>query len=512
MNNKEINLRNKLYIKKLENETGITLISLVVTIVILIILAGVSINATIGEDGLVTKAKKAEEKQEIVQILEKLELQKGSAKLANPEDLITLQSYLDTLKSINMVNDADITDAENENAKTIIVEGYAFLITDLENGNIQIEYQGKAGKLLPKIQNLEVTSTTNSITVKVTASRINGGNYKYYIKNVETGEEYQLMQTSKEAEYTFTGLIQEKDYKVQVEVTNSNGATSKETEGTIKTTTVQSITQADLIFTYNPNDWTNETVTASVIAKIEIQQGNRLQTSKDAQQWSDSTSQTYTENGNFYVRIFDGTNGGSYTVGQVSKIDTTKPANATISISNGTSGTYVSISATVTHTDNQSGVNIANSKWKTNSSGTTLGIDPSSYTGGTFSSNKQAIGMGISESGTYYLHVLSVDNAGNRIETIRGPITVSARYHEHTSSCYTKATCSTTRCIGYYGVTGDGRILYNWKCVQSGSGNCESDNNKHHNVGDIIPCFYKHTYNKLTCTKDTALEGYTVSY
>ncbi len=38
--------------------SGITLVSLVVTIIILIILAGISLNATLGENGIITMAKK----------------------------------------------------------------------------------------------------------------------------------------------------------------------------------------------------------------------------------------------------------------------------------------------------------------------------------------------------------------------------------------------------------------------------------------------------------------------
>ena len=45
-------------------EKGITLVALVVTIIILIILAGIGLNITIGEDGIITKAKQA--KQNIV--------------------------------------------------------------------------------------------------------------------------------------------------------------------------------------------------------------------------------------------------------------------------------------------------------------------------------------------------------------------------------------------------------------------------------------------------------------
>jgi len=46
---------------KLKNNKGITLIALVITIVVLIILAGVAINLTLGENGIFNKAKEAKE-------------------------------------------------------------------------------------------------------------------------------------------------------------------------------------------------------------------------------------------------------------------------------------------------------------------------------------------------------------------------------------------------------------------------------------------------------------------
>ena len=45
-------------------EKGITLIALVVTIVVLLILAGVSINAIFGQDGIIQKAKYAHNKMD----------------------------------------------------------------------------------------------------------------------------------------------------------------------------------------------------------------------------------------------------------------------------------------------------------------------------------------------------------------------------------------------------------------------------------------------------------------
>ena len=44
------------------NQKGITLIALVVTIVVLLILAGVSVNALFGNSGIIEKAKEAQNK------------------------------------------------------------------------------------------------------------------------------------------------------------------------------------------------------------------------------------------------------------------------------------------------------------------------------------------------------------------------------------------------------------------------------------------------------------------
>ena len=46
----------------LKNKKGITLVALVVTIVVLLILAGVSINLVLGDNGIIAKAKDAETK------------------------------------------------------------------------------------------------------------------------------------------------------------------------------------------------------------------------------------------------------------------------------------------------------------------------------------------------------------------------------------------------------------------------------------------------------------------
>ena len=57
----------------MKNNKGITLVALVVTIVVLLILAGVSINSVLGENGIITKAKDAAEKTAAAQEKEMIE-------------------------------------------------------------------------------------------------------------------------------------------------------------------------------------------------------------------------------------------------------------------------------------------------------------------------------------------------------------------------------------------------------------------------------------------------------
>lgn len=59
--------------KSLYSEKGITLISLVITIIILMILAGIAINVTVGQNGLFNRVKSGAEQYKKAQLKEELE-------------------------------------------------------------------------------------------------------------------------------------------------------------------------------------------------------------------------------------------------------------------------------------------------------------------------------------------------------------------------------------------------------------------------------------------------------
>lgn len=61
-------------IRMKKNDTGITLVALVITIIVMLILAGVAINLTIGENGLIVKTQQAKNEYQKVAVKEELEL------------------------------------------------------------------------------------------------------------------------------------------------------------------------------------------------------------------------------------------------------------------------------------------------------------------------------------------------------------------------------------------------------------------------------------------------------
>ncbi len=98
MKKEEIKKSNKLQNEEY-NQKGITLIALVITIIVLIILAGISINLVLGENGLFNKARKAAEEYKQAAIDEQKmtnDLEEGIEKIANDNRPKTVQDAKDT--------------------------------------------------------------------------------------------------------------------------------------------------------------------------------------------------------------------------------------------------------------------------------------------------------------------------------------------------------------------------------------------------------------------------------
>lgn len=79
----------------LRKNKGITLVALVVTIIVLLILAAVSISAVMGDNGIVTKSQKAQEKTEEEKLKEALELKLADLEIESfTEDSTTVTNKI----------------------------------------------------------------------------------------------------------------------------------------------------------------------------------------------------------------------------------------------------------------------------------------------------------------------------------------------------------------------------------------------------------------------------------
>ena len=73
--------------KQKNKQTGITLIALVVTIIVLIILAGVSISMVVGDNGIITQAQRAKEETANATEKEKIELAVVASQLRSEDNM-----------------------------------------------------------------------------------------------------------------------------------------------------------------------------------------------------------------------------------------------------------------------------------------------------------------------------------------------------------------------------------------------------------------------------------------
>ena len=140
---KDIKINKKSARKNYSNQAGITLIALVVTIVVLLILAGVSVSLVIGNNNLFDKAKSTQKVQTIAGIKEALELEKADIQVESKT--VNLENYLEQISTGKKNYDLSSTEKiDNKNAYIIINDQYKFLLKDKENGDVEITYEGVA--------------------------------------------------------------------------------------------------------------------------------------------------------------------------------------------------------------------------------------------------------------------------------------------------------------------------------------------------------------------------------
>ena len=399
------------------NNRGITLVALVVTIIILLILSGITIQG-ITHNGIFSNAKQAELENKRAQIVEYLRLKVINEQTNNPfgsaEEIITAtrDNILENIKDLKEIGKEVIVEEMSTEEDGEIVDVYFYVVVDGDVYKVDLNGQnfiGELGKFSPIIKLKSISNTTNSITVEVTTKRNEGGKLEYYIKS-EDEEEYKLIETSTEEKYTYEGLEQGKKYNVKIIAVAKNNKTA-EVVGEQTTGSIVDLTEANAKFTYSPSNWTNTDVVAMASTDVT---GFTIQTSTDGTTWSNTSSQTRATNGSIYARLWDGTNAGGMLTGNITKIDKTP---ATVSISATATGTSTGTLSAVVD-DKESGLSQIKWEWGTttnygNTATDTYATMNGSGTGTIGSTTKTKSLTGLSAGTTYYVRITAYDVAGN---------------------------------------------------------------------------------------------------
>ena len=189
-------------------------------------------------------------------------------------------------------------------------------LTDGNNYGVTASHEvTNIDKIKPVITS--VTSTTN--TIKITATDEASGICAYAISESSTmPTKFTVVDSTK----IFNKIIENKKQSTKYYVWVKDQAGNVSEVASTTTGTVAGLTDANTTFSKTPNDWTNKdvTLTASTTEK-----NFALQTKKDNGEWQTTGTQTFTENGTIYARLWDGINAGAETKLNVTNIDKLAP-------------------------------------------------------------------------------------------------------------------------------------------------------------------------------------------
>ena len=291
---------------------GITLIALVVTIVVLLILAGITISLVFGKNGVIQKAQDSKEQTEIGEIREKLEMAKVPV-YADGNGSYKVQDYWDRIESEGLIADktVDIIDNGDGTYEVTTTPGYVFEIT--VEPNKEIAENIIIGECIGKGENLSigirvVKKTTNSIEIEVVRAE-GASNFKYSIK--KQGEEYGAAEEKSETRHVFSGLTQGGIYTIKVEATKDGE--QQIVEKTVQVGEIPLAIDGDVIWTGNGQAevkiYTNETGYQIEWQKNGIGEGSWT---REASGVKEKTITGLVNGDIIYARLYDGVSSGKY--------------------------------------------------------------------------------------------------------------------------------------------------------------------------------------------------------
>lgn len=465
---------------------GITIISLVITIILMLILAGVVLNLTIGERGIFETAQSTKDIQRIAEYKDNVEISRTGVAVDNLGK-VTLDNLIEEIYKDKIVPEGNIKKLNETEAKMTTEEGYVFIITadgieyidkkenipnpDLKegtitfslnpegwtNGNIKVSInkdteenltlkysldkltwrtyekeieieenktvyaclenmlgeQGshanikvtKIDKLPPKEFTPSIKTSTNSIEIDASKAEDKEETKSYGksgIKEIwyskDNGITWQINEEKTSLAYKYEELTQNTEYNIKVKVIDVAG---NETITQTQKVTTKTVDIATGNITINAPTWNASTHKASVTitkgSSVASGLSIQYQVNSVAGTWTTGTSVTNLNlNDTVYARLWDGTNGGSYTSLKIT--EKTAPTGVALSAGNVSNK---KITLTATGTDAQSG--IASYKFYVNNS--------------LVSTQTSATYQWTSTFGDYNGYVIITDKAGNQTKS-----------------------------------------------------------------------------------------------
>ena len=332
------------------------MVALVVTIVVLLILASISIQG-ITRTGIFRAAEdtKLEHKRASIAttLQTKLKINQTEQIRGTDEEIVkaTYEDVKNDLEEIKKAGGKDIevseVTSEEKNGKTewffeVKVDGDVYKV-----GLDGSDYLGKEDELSPVIQIKNATATTNTITATVATRRNEGGKIEYYIKE-KGSQKFDLAGTTDQNTYKYTKLKQETTYIIEAVAINTNGKKKISNEYEIKTSLVPKINSNEIKFASVPNTWTNKSVEVTATLTVDGQNFTLATSKNPISGWIASNRQIFTENGTMYAALTDGNNYGIAASHEITNIDTTKPIVKSLSVTTNT--------IKITATDEASGI------------------------------------------------------------------------------------------------------------------------------------------------------------
>ena len=386
----------------MKKENGITIVALTVTIVILIILTGVTLNFTIGDEGIITMAKGHKEniqvdstisEAQVIMMQLESETENGSYSYDELGNRLQQKELIESY----VINSNGLIGKISDNNTLVVYNDKVTVVSENDKSNILSSYK------------LSISKETPYTTINFTAVQLNDGIRSITLPNNE------IITCNNETMKTVTYEVNENGtYTFKI----TDGKNNKITE-TVKITNVKKDAIA-LITDRSLSKWSSEFKISAIFPNYSDGYVNEISVDGGNSYITYSGAVTVYDNCVIKARVRRDNTIFVENSLTISKIDKIKPT-ATITTSNVIFG----VGAKIVLDDAESGVDLNNCKYVITNSAAKLGENVSSYTDGNLTAYSMDVKK-VKAAGTYYVHVLVTDNSGNKNEIVSSSVVVDS--------------------------------------------------------------------------------------